>query len=134
MDNPEDLSDCELDSCARVRLVLDVTDVPVSPSSVCDVSPCGSDWEFVEPQSFSFSQKRTHCGTDTQEEMRHEGSPVKAPPLSRRRVTPPTPLQNSYSSLVRNHGGYEEEGRGWNARERTIIARIKQYLERRFRV
>ena len=134
MDNPEDLSDCELGSCARVRLVLDVTDVPVSPSSVCDVSPCGSDWEFVEPQSFSFSQKRTHCGTDTQEEMRHQGSPVKAPPLSRRRVTPPTPMQNSYTSFVRNHGRYEEEGRGWNAREGTIIARKKQYLERSFSV
>ena len=56
---PEDLSDCEPDSCAHVRVVPHVTDVLVSPSSVvtelCDVSPCGSDWEFVEPQSFSFS-------------------------------------------------------------------------------
>ena len=53
----------------RVRVVPDVTDVPVSPSSVVtelrDVSPCGSDWEFVAPQSFSFSKKRAHCGTDT---------------------------------------------------------------------
>ena len=73
LDNPEDLSDCEPDSCAYVRVVPDVTDMLVSPSSVvtelCDVSPCGSDWELVEPQSFSFSQKRAHCGTDTQEEM-----------------------------------------------------------------
>ena len=48
LDNPEGLSDCEPDSCAHVRVVLDVTDVLVSPSSVvtelCDVSPCGSDW------------------------------------------------------------------------------------------
>ena len=29
---------------------------------------------------------------------------------------------------------YEEEGRGWNARERTMIARTKQYLERSFSV
>ena len=60
LDNPEDLPDCEPDSCAHVRVVPDVTDVPVSPSSVvaelCDVSPCGSAWEFVEPQSFSFSK------------------------------------------------------------------------------
>ena len=60
LEEPEDLSDCEPDSCAHVRVVLVVTDVPVSPSSVvtafCDVSPCGSDWEFVEPQSFSFSK------------------------------------------------------------------------------
>ena len=122
LDNPEDLSDCELDSCAHVRVVLDVIDVLFSTSSVvtelCDVSPCGSDWEFVEPQSFSFSKKRAHCGTDMQEEMRYEGSPVKAPLHSRRRVTPPSPVQNSYTSFVRDHGRYEEEGRGWNARER----------------
>ena len=66
-------------------MVLEVTDVLVSPSSVvtdlCDVSLCCSDCEFVETQSFSFSQKRAHCCTDTLEEMRCEGSPVKAPPL-----------------------------------------------------
>ena len=46
LDNPEDLSDCEPDSCAHVRVVLDVTDaidVLVSPSSVItelyDVAP-----------------------------------------------------------------------------------------------
>ena len=97
LEEPEDLSDCEPDSCAHVRVVLVVTDVPVSPSSVVtefrDVSPCDSDWEFVEPQSFSFSKSVPHCGTDTQEEMRYEGSPVKALPLSRRRMTPPTPMQ-----------------------------------------
>ena len=58
LDNPEDLADCEPDSCAHVCVVLDETDVLVSLSSVvtelCDVSPCGSDWEFVEPQSFFF--------------------------------------------------------------------------------
>ena len=58
---PEDLSDCEPDSCAHVGVVPDVTDVLDSLSSVvtevCDVSPCGSDWEFVELRSFSFSQK-----------------------------------------------------------------------------
>ena len=53
-----------------------------------------------------------------------------APPLSRRRTTPPTPLQNSYASFVRDHGRYEEEGRGWNARERTVIASTKQFLGR----
>ena len=57
----ENWSDCEPDSCARVRVVPDVPDVPVSTSSVVtefrDVSSMCSDWEFVEPQSFSFSQK-----------------------------------------------------------------------------
>ena len=131
-------SDCEPDSRAHVRVVLDVTDVLVSPSSVitelCEVSSLCSDQEFLEPQSFCFSRKRAHCCTDTREEMRYEGSPVKALPLSRRRMTPPTSVQNSYTSHVRDHGSYEEEGRGWNAREGTIVARTKQYQERSYSV
>ena len=43
-------------------------------------------------------------------------------------------MQHSKTSFVKHHGRYEEEGRGWNARERTIIVRIKQYLERSFSV
>ena len=138
MEELEDLSDRELVSCELVRMVPDVTDVPVSPSSVvnevCDVSPCCSYWEFVEPQSFSFSKKRAHCCADTQEEMRYEGSPVIAPPITRRRMTPPTPMLNSCTSLDGKQGSYEEEGSGWNARERTIIARTKQYLEKSYSV
>ena len=61
-----------------VRVVLDVTDMLVSPSSVvtefCDVSSMCSDREFVEPRSFTFSKKRARCCTETQEEMRYEGS------------------------------------------------------------
>ena len=34
LEKHEDLSDCEPDSCARVRVVPGVTGVPVSPSSV----------------------------------------------------------------------------------------------------
>ena len=121
-----------------MRVVPDVTDVLVFPSFVitelCEVFHCRSDVEFVEPQSFSFSKKRAHCCTDKQDEMRYEGSPVKAHPRKRRRMTPPTPMQNSFSSFVRDHGRYEEEGRGWNAREGTIIARTRQYLERSFSV
>ena len=99
LEKREDLSDCEPDSCAHVRVVPDVTDVLVSPFSVvtefCEVSSCCSDWEDVVPQSFSFSKKRALCCTSTQEEMRYEGSQGKAAPLSRRRMMPPTPLQNS---------------------------------------
>ena len=137
MGEPDDLSDRELVSCELVRVVPDVTDVLVSPSSVvtemCEVSPCCSDWEFVEPQSF-LSRKRALCCTDKQEEMRYEGSPVKAPPVSTRRMTPPSPVQNSYASFEGEQGSYEEEGRGWNAREGTIFARTKQFLERRYSV
>ena len=126
--------------CLTVSLLLvsDVIDVLVSPSSLitelCDVSSCRSDGEFVEPQSFSFFKKRAHCCTDTREEMRYEGSTVMTPPLSRRRMTPPTPVQNSYTSFVRDHERYEEEGTGWNARERTIIARTKTVSGRSFSV
>ena len=46
-----------------VPAVLVVIDVFVSPSSVvtelCDCFTCYLDWDFVEPQSFSFSQKRS---------------------------------------------------------------------------
>ena len=134
LEKREDFFDYEPDSCAHVRVVPDVIDVLVSPLSVvtelCYVSPCCSDGEIVEPQFFSFSKKRAHWCSDSQVEMRCEGSPVIAPPLSRRRVTPPTLVQNSFSSFGRDHGRYEEEERGWNARERTIIARTKQFLER----
>ena len=43
-------------------------------------------------------------------------------------------MQNSYTSFEREQGSYEEEGRAWNARERTIIARTKQFLERSYSV
>ena len=114
-------------------VVLDVTDVLVSTSSVvtevCDGLSCCSDRELVEPQSFSFSKKRAHSWTVTQEEMRFEGSQAKAPPQSRRRTIPPTPLQNSYSSSEEEQGHFEVEDQSWSARDRTIIARTKQYLE-----
>ena len=93
-----------------------------------------SDREIVEPQSFSLSKNCAHCCTDTQEETRYEGSPVKALPLPRRRMTPPTPMQNSYTSFEREQGSYEEARREWNARERTIIPRTKQSLERSYSV
>ena len=86
-----------------VLVVPDVTDVPVSLSSVVkefsDGFSCCPTWEFVEPQSFSYSKDRAHSCTVTQEEMRFEGPQVKAPPLSRRKMFPPTLLQNSYSAF-----------------------------------
>ena len=84
-----------------VPVVLVVTDVLVSLSSVvtevCDGFSLGSDWEFVEPQSFSFSHKRSFACAENQGEMSCEGTPVKAPPSTRTRVRPPTPQQNSHS-------------------------------------
>ena len=104
MEKLDELSECGPVSCALVRVVPDVTDVIVSPSSVvtefCDVL-----------QSSSFSKKRALCNISTQEEMRYEGSQVKALPITRRRITPPTPVQNSYTSFERKKASYEEEGR-----------------------
>ena len=62
-DDPGGLSGCDLVTLAGVPVV---TDVPVSPSSavaeMCEGVPLDSGWEFVEPQSFSFSnQKAFDC-------------------------------------------------------------------------
>ena len=118
LDKPNNLSDRESEVWG---VVPDVTDVLVSNSCVvtdfCDGFSCCSDWEFVEPPSFSFSKKRAHYGTVTQEEMRNESSQVKAPPLSRRRMLPPTPLQNSYSSFEEEQEHFEVEDQIWSARD-----------------
>ena len=44
-------------------------------------------------------------------------------------MRPPTPLQNSYSSFEEEEGHFEVEDQMWSARDRTIIAKTKQYLE-----
>ena len=85
------LSDC--DSVTWTRLLV-VSDVLVSPSSVvaemCEGVSSDSVWEGVEPQSFSFSKERSFVCAENQRETSYEGSPVKAPPSTRRRMTPPT--------------------------------------------
>ena len=105
MEKPNDLADLEPDTGrGKVYVVLVVTDVLVSPSSVvtefCDGFSCCLDWEFVEAESFSFSQKRAHCCTATQEEMRYESTQVKAPPLSRRRTRTKRFLEETRSIKV----------------------------------
>ena len=108
------------------------------PSSVvtefCDGISCCSDWAYVEPQSFSFSKKRAHCCTIAQGEMRYENTQVKAPPLSRRRMRPPTPLQNSNSAFEEEQERFVVEDQMWSARERTIISKTTQYLEESYSV
>ena len=122
LEKPDDLSDFEPDTRALVRVVPDVNDVLVSPSSVvtefCDgffrVAPVV---KMLEPQSFSFSQTRAHCCTVTQEEMRYESSQVIAHPLSRRRMRPPTPLQNSNDTFEEEQGFLGAEDQMWSACE-----------------
>ena len=131
LDKPEDMSDCEPETRVDVP---DVADVPVSPSLVvtefCDGCSCCSDREFVEPHSFSFSKKRAHSWTVTQEEMRCEVSQVKAPPLSGKRMMLPLHHgQIRIRRLKRSRSRFEVQDQIWSARDRTVIARTKQYLE-----
>ena len=44
-------------------------------------------------------------------------------------MMPPTPLQNSYSSFEEEQGHFEVEDQMWSARDRTVVARTKRYLE-----
>ena len=104
---------CLIVNLILVRLVPDVIDVLVSLSSVvtefCGGFSCCSDWDFVEPQSFSFSKKRAHSCTVMPEEMWFEEPQVKVPPMSRRRMRPSTPLQNSHSSFEEEQVNFEVE-------------------------
>ena len=136
LENPHDLSDCELETRTEVSAVLVVTDVLVSPSSV--VTECwdgvslDSDWEFVEPQSFSFSKKRSVVWKENRGEMSYRGTPVKALPNTRRTMMPPTPQQSSHSSMDEREWQAETEVQGsiWSARERTVLAMMENYLDK----
>ena len=66
--------------------------------------------------------------------MRLGGSQGKAPRMTRRRITPPTPLQNSYASYEGEQESYDVEGLRWSARERAIVARTKQFFEESYSV
>ena len=64
-----------------VPVVLVVAVVHVSPSSVvtevCDGFSFDSDWEFVEPLSFSLSEKLSSVLEENEGEMGYEESPEK---------------------------------------------------------
>ena len=137
LENPDDLSDYEPETRVVVSAVLVVTDVLVSPSSVdteCyeNVS-LDSDWEFVEPRPFSFSKKRSSACAENQGEMSYEGSPVKAPPNTRRRMKPPTPQQFSHSSTDEGQWQADLEAQRsiWSTRERRVTAAMEKYLDKR---
>ena len=73
--------------------------------------------------------------------MSCEETPIKAPRASRRKIMPPTPQQSSQSSIEamqwqtevedQESGSYRGEFEGehrWTARDRSVIARMEQYL------
>ena len=80
------------------------------------------DREFLESLSFSFSKKRPFIGTVFQEIMRYEGSPVKASPLTRRRMILFSP-QHSSIRRVRSGSGRQnweyKEAAGVPAKRRS---------------
>ena len=96
---------CGLSDCGYVALsgVVVVTDVLVSPSSAVAVMSeallSDFDWEFVEPPSSSFFKKRSAACVENQGSMSYEGTPVKAPPASRRKIMLPTPQQSLHSTI-----------------------------------
>ena len=114
--------------------VLVVADVLVFPSSavveMCEALLSDSDREFVESQSFSFSKKRSFVCVENQEDMSYEGTPLRVPPTSRRRMMSPTPQQISHSSIevMQWQTEMQVQGSGWHARDREIIAKMEQYL------
>ena len=91
------MSDCDSVTWTGVLVVTDVLCVllPSAVAEICEGVSSGSDWESVEPQSFSFSKKRSIVCVEHQEDMSCAGTPAKAPPTSRRRMMPPTPQQSS---------------------------------------
>ena len=66
--------------------------------------------------------------------MNSDGTPVKAPPASRRKIKPPTPQQSPQPSIEAmqlqmevedQEFAFEGEYR-WTARDRVVIARTEQ--------
>ena len=92
-------SECGLVAVSGVPVVTDVGVIAPSVVTVmCEGVPSDSEWDFVKPQSFSFSKKRNFACVRNQEDMTYEGTPVKAPPCPKRRMMTPMPQQSSFSS------------------------------------
>ena len=133
------MSDGDSGTGTSVPVVLVVAVVHVSPSSVvtevCDGFSFVSDWEFVEPQSFSLSKKRSSVLEESQGEMGYEGSPVKARSNTRRRIMPTTPQQISFSSTDASQWQADLEAQPsiWSTRERRVPAAMDNYLDKKRR-
>ena len=122
-------SDCGSEALSVLPVVIEV--FVLAPSAVtvmCDGASSDSDWEFVEPQPFSFSKRRPIACVESQENMSDEGTPVKAPPVARR-MMPRTPQQSSQSSIEAMQwlNEMEDQESPWCGRERMVIARMEQH-------
>ena len=66
---------------------------------------------------------------ETQGAMGYEGSPVKAPPNTRRRMMPPTQQQISHSSTDEIQWQEKLEAQSlWSIQERRMMAAMENYL------
>ena len=75
----------------------DGTITPLLESS-SSVQSAHSIWSKTSKSTEPWLRIRTVC-VENQENMSYEGTPVKAPPASRRKIMPPTPQQSSQSSI-----------------------------------
>ena len=70
-------SECGSVAVSGVPVVIDVGETASSVVTVmCEGVPSDSEWDFVEPQSFSFSEKRNFACVENQEDMNYEGTLV----------------------------------------------------------
>ena len=79
-----------------------VTDGSVFLSSVGVLGKAvmsGSDSEVVELQFFCSLQKASSVFVESQEDMNYDGTLVKTPPASRRKIMRPTPRQSPQPSI-----------------------------------
>ena len=85
---------------------------------------------WLNRSPFSFSKRRSLVCVENQGNRSYEGTPEKAPPASRRRTMPHTPQQSSHSSIeaMQWQNEMEDQESLWSARERSVVARMEQYL------
>ena len=81
-------SDCGSVAVSDVPVVTDVYETAPSVVTVmCEGVPSDSEWDFVEPQSSSFSKRCNFACVECQEDMNFEG------------MMTPVPQQSSFSSM-----------------------------------
>ena len=79
---------------------------------------------------FSFSNKRSIVCAENKGEMSYEGTPVKVPPSTRRRMMPPTQqISHSSTDVSQWRADLEAQQSIWSTRERLVIAAMNDYLD-----
>ena len=125
LEDPGELLECDLGTRMDGPVVLVVTDVFISFSLVvtgfCDEASIVLIGNFMNRSPLLSTKKRSLDWENSQEEMRYEGSSVKAPPPSRRRMMPPAPQPSSSAPIeeLQWQTGMEVQGSGWSYRNKN---------------